>query len=122
MPVGAISSAVTRPTRSSSSGFQLAAIASWVGKMFASFQNEWPWMPSSPISSGMPRRFFAARSIARSILPPRMCSSEPGWRVLMKDRSSPRASSISSWPTFSSRVMRPTRSATRSSTLSAGLR
>jgi hypothetical protein len=42
MPVGAISSAVTRPTRSRSSGLQLAAIASCVGKMFASFQNEWP--------------------------------------------------------------------------------
>ena len=33
MPVGAISSAVTRPTVSSSSGFQLAAMASWVGKI-----------------------------------------------------------------------------------------
>ena len=122
MPVGAISSAVTRPTCSSSSGFQLAAMASWVGKMVAPFQNEWPWMPSSPTSSGMPRRFCAARSIARSIFAPRMWRMEPGWRVLMNERSSPRASHIISWPTFSSRVMRPTRSATRSSTLSAGLR
>ena len=40
MPVGAISSAVTRPTCSSSSGFQLAASASWVGKIVAPSQNE----------------------------------------------------------------------------------
>ena len=122
MPVGAISSAVTRPTRSRSSGLQLAAMASCVGKMLAPFQNEWPWMPSSPMSSGIPRRFFAARSIARPIFAPRMCSSAPGCRVLTKERSSPRASSISSWPTFSSSVMRETRSATRSSTERAGFR
>ena len=116
MPVGAISSAVTRPTRSRSSGFQLAAMASWVGKMFASFQNECPWMPSSPIRSGMPSRFFAARSIAVRIFAPRMWRRAPGCRVLTKDRSSPRASSIRSWPTFSSSVMRFTRSSTRAST------
>src|SRR5579871_6567494 len=51
-----------------------------------------------------------------------MCRIEPAWRVLMKERSSLRASHSMSWPTFSSSVMRERRSATRSSTLRAGLR
>ena len=76
----------------------------------------------SATSSGMPRRFWAARSIARPTLASRMCRREPGWRVLMNERSSLRASVIISCPTFSSRVMRPTRSATRSSTVRAGFR
>ena len=63
-PVADASIAVTRAARSISSGSQLAAIASWVGKMVAPGQKEWPWMQSSTTSSGMPRRDRAASAIA----------------------------------------------------------
>ena len=63
-PVDDASIAVIRAVRSTSSGSQLAAIASWVGKMVAPGQKEWPWMQSSTTSSGMPRRDRAASAIA----------------------------------------------------------
>ena len=56
MPVADTSTAVARATCSTSSGSQEAAMPSWVGKIVAPSQKEWPWMQSSPTSSGMPRR------------------------------------------------------------------
>ena len=53
-PVLRISRAVTRPISSISSAFQLELMPSWVGKIVAPGQNEWPWIASTPSSSGMP--------------------------------------------------------------------
>ena len=65
MPVAAISAAVARATRSTSAGSQVPAMPSWVGKIVAPGQNEWPWMQSSPTSSGIRSR-VCGRQLARA--------------------------------------------------------
>lgn len=64
IPVAAISVAAARATRWSRAGSQVQAMASWVGKMVAPGQKEWPWMPSSVVSKGMPSRVRRASSMA----------------------------------------------------------
>ena len=62
MPVAATSTAVTRATRSSRSGSQLPASASWVGNTVAPSQNPCPWIQSSATSSGIRSRVLAVSS------------------------------------------------------------
>ncbi len=95
---------------------------SWVGKIVAPGQNEWPWMQSSAVSSGMPRRVCPASAMASSIRSGEACRIEPASLVPTMSSRSPRASSWSIWPTFSARVIRPSRSSRRSSTVSDGSR
>ncbi len=77
IPVAAASTAVTRATCSSRPASQLAAIASWVGKIVAPSQKEWPWMQSSATSSGMRSRVCAASSWARRTFSGEACRIEP---------------------------------------------
>ncbi len=76
-PVAATSTAVARAIRSTRPASHEHAIASCVGKIVAPGQNEWPWMASSPVSSGMPSRVRAARSMARTIRSGEACRIEP---------------------------------------------
>ena len=59
------STAVTRATRSTSVGVPgCTPCPSWVGKIVAPCQNEWPWMQSSATSSGICSRVCAVSSSA----------------------------------------------------------
>ena len=115
-PVAETSTAVTRAARSTRSGSHEHAMPSWVGKIVAPGQNEWPWMQSSAVSSGMPSRVCSARAMASSIRSGEVCRIEPASFVWTMSSRSPRASSWSIWPTFSGSVIRPMRSSRRSST------
>ena len=74
-------------------------------------------MQSSPMISGMPRRVFVFTvSTARGRSAGEVCRIEPTCLLTIRSSRSPlRASSCIIWPTFSSRVMRPSKSAMRSS-------
>nr|WP_033430173.1 hypothetical protein [Saccharothrix syringae] len=121
-PVAATSTAVARATRSTRSASQVAAMPSWVGKIVAPSWKEWPWMQSSATSSGMRRRVRAVSAWARSTRSGEVCRIEPAClRSTWSSRSS-RASNCIICPTFSGRVMRPSRSATRSGIGRAGSR
>jgi len=122
IPVAATSTAATRAARSMRPGSQEHAMASCVGKIVAPGQKQWPWMQSSAVSRGMPRRVREARSIASSIRAGEACRIEPAVLTETMSARSPRASSWSIWPTFSASVIRPSRSATRSSTVRDGSR
>ena len=119
-PVADTSTAVARAIRSTRSASQEHAIASWVGKIVAPGQNECPWMASSAVSSGMPSRVRAARSMARTMASGDACRIDPASLVDTMSSRSPWALSCSICPTFSGRVMRPSRSSTRTSTDSRG--
>jgi len=77
MPVAAASTAVMRAACSTNPGFQDAAIPSWVGKMVAPFQKEWPWMQSSPTSSGIRKRVCCTSRCARITRSGEVCRIDP---------------------------------------------
>ena len=116
IPVAATSTAVARAARSISAASQEHAMPSWVGKIVAPGQNEWPWMQSSAVSNGMPRRVPAARSTATSMRSGEACRIEPTILSETTSARSPRASSCSICPAFSANVIRASRSSRRSST------
>lgn len=63
-PMYTTSSAVARPAALTLSGSQLTAMPSWDGKIVAPGQKEYPWMQSSPIINGMPKRVFSLTVLA----------------------------------------------------------
>ncbi len=77
MPVAETSTAVARATRSSSSGSQEAAMPSWVGKIVAPGQNEWPWMQSSAVRSGIFSRVRPSSSLASMSFAGEVCRMDP---------------------------------------------
>jgi len=109
-----ISVAATRAARSTSAGSHEQAMPSWVGNTVAPGQNAWPWMQSSAMSSGMRSRVVSTMAIASRMRAGEACSSEPAVRVSTASARSSRASSCSICPTFSVRLIRRTRSSTRS--------
>jgi len=121
MPVAATSTAVARATRSSRSGSQEAAIASWVGKIVAPSQKECPWIASSATSSGMRSRERAVSSWASRTASGEACRIEPAC-IAMASSTPSRALSCIICPTFSGSVIRARRSATRWATGRVGSR
>lgn len=73
-------------------------------------------MQSSPIINGMPRRVFSLTVLAaRDKSSGLVCRMDPTCLFTMRSsRSPPRASSCIIWPTFSSSVIRESKSAIRS--------
>lgn len=117
IPVVEISIADARATRWIREGSQVQAMPSCVGKMVAPGQNEWPWMQSSAVSSGMPSRVRWARSMASGIRAGVTCRTDPASLAdTMSSRSPCWASSISNCPTFSCKVIRDSRSSVLVST------
>ena len=120
MPVAATSTAVARAARSSRSASQVAAMPSCVGKIVAPSQKECPWMQSSAMSSGICSRVCAVSSCACRTRSGDVCRIDPTCRLRTRSSTPSLALSCIICPTFSSSVMRPTRSATRSATGRAG--
>lgn len=123
MPVVAISVADARAIRWTREGSQVQAMPSWVGKMVAPGQNEWPWMQSSAVSSGIPSRVRWASSTASGIRAGVTCRTDPASLAdTMSSRSPCWASSISNCPAFSSKVIRDSKSSILVSTDASGSR
>ena len=122
IPVAATSRAVARAASRTRSGSQVQAWASWLGKIVAPCQKEWPWMQSSATSNGMPSRVSRARVMQWSMRSWSVCRIEPTGTASSTGSGSEKTGSWVIWPTFSAGVIRPSRSETRWWTGSAGSR
>ena len=118
-PAAAASSAATLAPSRTTSGFQVAA---WPSGMRITVLK--PWMTSRPFNRGMPSRLSSTAMRCRSFT-----SAGSTWLITapmrprrMASRSASSSAGPSAWtwficPIFSSSVMRPSRSATRPSTV-----
>ena len=126
-PDARVSCAVTSAMRLTSFGSRVAPRPMLCGKTVAPIRLAWPCTESTPYRSGMPSRVSIAASWKSSTMSaqasgvfgvgtdPPPDRTLPSFQVRTSDGSpatSPRSAWVI-WPTFSSRVIRPTRSATR---------
>jgi hypothetical protein len=133
MPVPATSSAVARATACASPGSRLAPSPMLCGKMVAPRTLLCPCTASMPYMTGMPRGVACAALWKPSYMsahpvgvlsagaePPPERIDPMRYAVMSCGLVSAARSTCASWPSLSSRVIRPSRSATRAGTGCAG--